>query len=206
MLWILLHSWSSWCMRLITYLYFLLRLQISAVVTVLPLNVFMVQGLLYLLPLFWRNESNIYVDVILSHRKWRRCGVTEHCVILLYCVVSKHTILLSDDRYRTWNLENLSACWFSFCVMLIYYLCLSPWHLLQCSDLCCLDSWYANFLAVFPKLSRVWHALTHVGHDIWHFLKWVQMCFLQEVQFRILPCTVHIISFTDREEERPITA
>jgi len=43
MLWILPQWWSSWCIRLITYLYFLQRLQISAVVTVLPLYVFMVQ-------------------------------------------------------------------------------------------------------------------------------------------------------------------
>jgi hypothetical protein len=35
MLWILPQCWSSWCMRLITHLYFLLRLRISAVVTVL---------------------------------------------------------------------------------------------------------------------------------------------------------------------------
>jgi hypothetical protein len=41
MLLILSQCWSSWCLRLITYLYFLLRLQISAAVTVLLLNVFM---------------------------------------------------------------------------------------------------------------------------------------------------------------------
>jgi len=57
-------------MRLITFLHFLPRLQMSAVVTLLPLNVFMVyKGQLYLLPLFWRNDSNIYVEIILSHRK-----------------------------------------------------------------------------------------------------------------------------------------
>jgi hypothetical protein len=42
MLWIFPQHWSSWCIRLITYLYFLLRLQMSAVVTVLMVNVFMV--------------------------------------------------------------------------------------------------------------------------------------------------------------------
>jgi hypothetical protein len=42
------------------------------------------QGQLYLLPLFWRNDSNIYMDIILSHRKWGRCGVRERCVIPQY--------------------------------------------------------------------------------------------------------------------------
>jgi len=28
----------------------------------------------------------------------------EHCVILQYCVVSKHRMPLSDDQYRTWSL------------------------------------------------------------------------------------------------------
>ena len=42
MLWILPQHWSSRCLRLITQLSFLLRLQIGAVVTVLPLYVFMV--------------------------------------------------------------------------------------------------------------------------------------------------------------------
>ena len=42
MLWILPQRWSSCGMRLITQLYFLLRLQISAVVTVLPVYVFIV--------------------------------------------------------------------------------------------------------------------------------------------------------------------
>jgi hypothetical protein len=42
MFWILPQHWNSWSMRLVTHLYFLLRLQIAAVVTVLPLYVFMV--------------------------------------------------------------------------------------------------------------------------------------------------------------------
>jgi len=97
----------------------------SAVVTLLPLNVFMVyKGQLYLLPLFWRNDSNIYVEIILSHRKWGQCGVMEHCVILQYCVVSNHR-MLSYDQYQMWKLGNLCAYWFSFCVMLIYCLCLA---------------------------------------------------------------------------------
>ena len=89
-----------------------------------------VHGQLYLLPLFCRNDSNIYVDIILSHRKWGWCGVMEQCVMLQYCVVSKHRMLLSDDQYRTWKLGNFCACLFSFCVILVYCLCVSPFHLL----------------------------------------------------------------------------
>jgi hypothetical protein len=82
-------------MRLITYLYFLLRLQISAVVTVLPLmSSWCTQGQLYLLPLFWRNDSIVYVDVILFHTKRGQCGVMEQCVIVQYCVVSKQNVVI----------------------------------------------------------------------------------------------------------------
>ena len=80
--------------------------------------------------LFCRNDSNIYVDLILSLRKWGRCGVMEQCVMLQYCVVSKHRMLLYDDQCRAWKLGNLCACWFSFCIMLVYCLCVSPFHLL----------------------------------------------------------------------------
>jgi hypothetical protein len=46
------------------------------------------------------------VDIILSHKKWGQCGVMEQCVIIQYCVVSKHWMLLSDHQYRTWHLET----------------------------------------------------------------------------------------------------
>ena len=114
--------WSSWYMRLISQLYFLLRLQISAVVTVFPpVCHHGVHRDIYLLPLCWRNDSNIYMDVILSRTKWGRYGVMEQCVILQHCVVSKHRMLLCDERYPTGMLGNLFACWFSFCVILIYF-------------------------------------------------------------------------------------
>ena len=81
------------------------------------------QGHLYLLPLCWRNDFNICMDIILSHRTWGQYGVMEQCVILQYCVVSKHRVLFCDDQYCTWKLGNLRSCWFSFCVVLIYCLC-----------------------------------------------------------------------------------
>jgi hypothetical protein len=59
-----------------------------------------------------------------------RYGVKEYCVILQYCVVSKHRKLLFDDQDRIWRLGNLCACWFSFCIMLIYCSCLWPIYLL----------------------------------------------------------------------------
>ena len=104
---------NSWCMRLITQLCYLLRLQISAVVTVLPvcMSSLCKQGHLYLLPLCWRNDSNMYKYAILFCRKWVRYGVMELCAILQYCVVSKHR-MLSDYQFRTWKLGNLFACGF----------------------------------------------------------------------------------------------
>jgi hypothetical protein len=88
------------------------------------------EGQLYLLLLFCGNDCNIYMDVILCYRKWGQCGVMEQCVIVQYCVVSKHRMMLSDDQYQTWKLAKLCTCWFSFCVMFIYCLCLCPFHLL----------------------------------------------------------------------------
>ena len=127
------------------------------------------QGHLYLCPLFSRNDSNIYLDIILSHRTWGRCGVMEHCVILQYCVVLKQRMLLYGDQNWAWNLWNLCACWCSFCVMLIYCLCV--W-LLVCSSALTTVVWTrcGNFLTVFPKVPRIWHALTHTGLDKWRIL------------------------------------
>ena len=80
MLWILPQRWSSWYMRLVTHFCFLLRLQISAVVTVFhPVCLHVVLRDLYLLPLCWTNDSNIYMDVILSRRNWVQCWVMEQC-------------------------------------------------------------------------------------------------------------------------------
>jgi hypothetical protein len=124
MLWILPRWWSSWCMRLITRLYFLLRLQISADVTVLPpVCLHGVHRDISLLPLCWRNGSINHMNIILSRTKWGRYGVMEQCVILQFCVVSKHRMLLCDERYPTGMVGNLFACWFSFCVIVIYFLC-----------------------------------------------------------------------------------
>jgi len=63
---------------------------------------------------------------------------------------------------------------------------------------------HRNFLAAFPTVPRVFYALTHTDHDIWHLLLGTYV-FLQDVQFRILPCAVDHISFADREEEKPVT-
>jgi hypothetical protein len=58
-------------MRLIIYLYFLLRLQMSAVVTVLVVNVFMVyRGTALPFTVVLGNECNMYMDVVLCYRKW----------------------------------------------------------------------------------------------------------------------------------------
>ena len=48
---------------------------------------------------FWRNDFINYVDVMLAHRNRGQYGVTEQCVILQHCVVSKHRMLLSGDQY-----------------------------------------------------------------------------------------------------------
>jgi hypothetical protein len=106
-------------------------LELSAVLSVLSLNVFMVYtGISIPLSLFWRNDLNICMDVILSPRKWVQYGVMEQCAILQYCVVSRHRLWLSHDQCQTWKLGKFYACGFLFCVMLIYSLCLCPFHLL----------------------------------------------------------------------------
>jgi hypothetical protein len=160
------------------------------------------EGQLYLLLLFWRNDCSIYRDVILSHRKWGRCGVMEQ-----YCVVSKHRMLLSDDQCWTWKLGNL-------CAMLVFLLCnahvlslsvafssalalcrllfgLMIWQLPHCVSwsfvgVTCLDWYWPQHLAS-PKVGVCLCVFSAAG------------------QFRISPCIVDRISFTDREEERPIT-
>jgi hypothetical protein len=38
------------------------------------------------------------MDLILSCRKCVQCGVMEQGVIVQYCVVSKHTMLLCDEQ------------------------------------------------------------------------------------------------------------
>jgi hypothetical protein len=116
MLWILLQHWNSWCMRLITYLYFLLRLQMSAVVTVLTLNVFMVYtGTTLPFTIVLEEWLQYLRGIILSYRKWGQCGVMEKCVIIQYCVVWKHRMWLSDDQYRTWKLGKLCMLVFLLC-------------------------------------------------------------------------------------------
>jgi len=110
-------------MSQINQLYFLLRLQISAVVTVLPLYIFMLYtGAVLPFTIIWE-ELLQYLCVILTCRKREWCGVMELCLIMQYCVVSKHKILLCDDSIEH---GNLCACWFSFCLLLIFCLCLWP--------------------------------------------------------------------------------
>ena len=193
MLWILPQQWNSWCIRLITHLYFLLMLHISAFVTVLPLYVFMVcTGTILSFTVILEEWLQYLPKPNSVPQKMRM--VWSHGTLFLFSstVLCQNRMLLSDDLYPTGMLGNLCSCGFSFYVMLFYWIFMWPFHVFRT---------HRNFLSVFPKVQRVWHALAHTGHDIWHLLKWVQMCF----QFRILSSTIDDISFTDTEEERPVT-
>jgi hypothetical protein len=160
MLWILPHHWSSWCMRLIIYLYFLLP---SAVVTVLPLNVFMVytgttlpftivleEWLQYLLG---PNSFPQKMRTVWSH------GTVCHPTVLC-CVRTQNAVIW-------WSILNMEA-WKPLCV-LVFFLCnahlLSLFSLFMCcsalttvvwihdmatSLLCFLKFWGCEMLGLIP--------------------------------------------------------
>ena len=129
MLWILPQRWSSWCMRLITQLFFLPRLQISAVVIVLPLYVFMVY-----------TGTSLPFTIVLEEWLQYLCGcnyvpqkmraVWSHGTVchstVLCCVITQNVVIW----WSVWRLGYLCACGFSFCVLLIYWLSV-------CIFICC---------------------------------------------------------------------
>jgi len=177
----------------------------SAVVTMCPLNVFMVYKgttLSFTIVLEeWLQYLHGCNSVPQKMRAVWSYGRVCHPTVLC-CVKTQNVVIW-------WSVSNLEA-WKPLCVLVsllcnahLLSFCLAfssavvPWP-----DHCCLDSRYGNVLAVFPKILRVWHAWTDTGNDVW-LLKWV--CFLKEGQFRILPCTVYHISFADVEENYKIT-
>ena len=128
-LWIPPKRSSSCCMSLITHLCFLLRLQISAVVTVLPLYVFMVYTQTSLPFAIVFEEWLRYLCVSNSVPQKMR-AVWSHGTLLLFC----STVLCQNTEYLNISIKygsfDFYACWFSFCMMLIYCLCLWPFYLL----------------------------------------------------------------------------
>jgi hypothetical protein len=105
MLWILPQCWNSWCIRLITHLYFLLRLQISAVVTVILPNVFMVFTGTSLPFTTVLEELLQYLhgcnSVPQKMRKVWSHGTVCHCTVL--CCVK------TQDVVTWWPVSNLEA-------------------------------------------------------------------------------------------------
>jgi hypothetical protein len=102
-LWILPQCWNSWCIRLITHLYFLLRLQISAVVTVLPLNVCMVYTGATLPFTIVLEELLQYLCVCNSVAQQMRGvwnhGTLCHCTVLC-CVKTQNVVIW-------WSVSNM---------------------------------------------------------------------------------------------------
>jgi len=129
MLWIPLKHSSSCCMSLITHLCFLLRLQISAAVTVLPLYVFMVYTGTSLPFAIVFEEWLQYLHGHNSVPQKMR-AVWSHGTVLLFC----STVLCQNTEYLNISFKygslDFYACWFSFCVMLIYCHWLWPFYLL----------------------------------------------------------------------------
>jgi len=124
-LWILPKRSSCCCMILNTHMYFVLRLHISVVVTVLSPYVFMgYTGKTLNFSIVSQEWFQYLCGCKTGPQKLRAVWSYWTLCILQFCVVSKHRILLSDDQNWTWKLENLCAYGFSFCVILIYPLCL----------------------------------------------------------------------------------
>ena len=108
-------------MRLITHLYHLLRLQISAVVTVLPVYVFMVYTGTIL-------SFTIVSEELLQYLRGRNSVmqkmrvVWSHGTVFLFCstMLCEITECCYLMMFPTKMFGNLFACGFSFCVLLIY--------------------------------------------------------------------------------------
>jgi len=117
MLWILPQRWRSWCMRLITHLYHLLRLQISAVVTVLPMYVFMVYtGTSLPFTIVLKEWLLVCSSVLQKMRAVLSYGTVCHSAVL--CCVRTHNVI--------WSVSNIEA-WKPLC-MWLFLLCIA--HLL----------------------------------------------------------------------------
>ena len=125
MLWILPQNWNSWCMSLFTQLYFLLWLQISTVVTVLPLYVFMVYtgtALPFAIVLEeWLQYLCVSNSVLQKMRAVWSHGTVCHPT-LLCCVKTQGVVLW-------WSVLDMEAWKSPF--MLVFLLCNA--HLLSLS-------------------------------------------------------------------------
>jgi len=129
MLLILHQWWSSWCMRLITQLFVLLRLQIIVVITVHSLYVFMVYPGSSLPFTIVLEECLQYLSVRNSVPQKMRAvwshGTVCHSTVL--CFIRTQNVVI---WWSVWRLVNLCACGFSFFVLHIYWLSL-------CIFICC---------------------------------------------------------------------
>jgi len=203
MLWILPQCWNSWCMRLITHLYFLQRLQISAVVTVLPLYVFMVYTGITL-PFTtvleeWLQYLRVFYSVPQKMRAVCSHGTVCHCTVL--CSVKTHTVVIwSVSNMGFW--QHLCMCLFLLCNAHLLFLSLSfPFALLLSHLLFGLMIWKIPH-CVF----KIFVCVTCFDpYWPWHLASpkmGTCLCFLQELQFRILPCTVDHILFTDEKKDQ----
>jgi hypothetical protein len=143
MLCILPQGWNSRCLRLITHLCFLLRLQISAVVTVLPLYVMVYTGTSlpftvvleeWLQYLHGCNSVLQKLSAVWSH------GTVCHCTVLC-CVKTENVVI--------WlSVLNMEA-WKPLCT-LVFLLCNA--HLLS------LSLSFSSALALWPLLFglKIW--------------------------------------------------
>jgi len=157
------------------------------------------QGQLYLLPLCWRYDFNVYVDVFLIRAVCSH-GTVCHCTVL--CCVKTHTVVIwwSVSNMEFW--QHLCMCLFFLCNA--HPLCLSlsfPFALLLSHLLFGLVIWKIPH-CVF----KIFECVTCFDpYWPWHLASpkmGTCLCFLQELQFRILPCTVDHILFTDEKKDQ----
>ena len=137
MLQILPHRWSSSCMMLITNFYFLLRLQISAVVSVLPLNVFIVYAGISL-------PFTILLEEWLHYLHGCNSVLQKMSAIWSHGTVCHPTVLCCDRTQNViwWSVLNMEASKPLF--MLVFLLCND--HLLPLSLI------FSFALAIWPLL------------------------------------------------------
>jgi hypothetical protein len=177
----------------------------GAVVTVLPLNVFMVYAGTSLPFTVVLEEWLQYLHGCNSvpqkmSAEWSH-GTVCHCAVL--CCVKECCYLMISIKHG--SLETsvhvgfLSAYCSSTVFVSVLFICSSTLTAVVCthdtetSSLCFLSS---KGVTCFDPYWPRHLASTKMG---------ACLCFLQKVQFRILPCTVDHISFTDRGEKSPIT-
>jgi len=149
----------------------------NAVVTVLPLNVFMVYtGMTlpftivleeWVQYLCGSNSAPQKMEAVWSH------GTLCHPTVLC-CVKTQNFVIW-------WSALNMEA-WKPLC-RLVFLLCnahLLSWSLSFSSALALWPLLFGLMIwqlpHAFPNVSRMWHACTHTGHDIWHLLWWLHVC------------------------------